>query len=59
MGMGEKQVYSTIVRGKQLVPELSHARTCVDNDDIVILGPDLDAGRVAAILQEFFSGNGY
>jgi hypothetical protein len=59
MGMSEKQVYRTFVRRKQLVPELSHARTGIDYNDIVVLGPDLDAGRVSAILQVLFSGNGY
>jgi hypothetical protein len=59
MGMGEKKVYRAFVRSEQFVPQLSHTRSGVDYDDIIVLGPDLDAGRVAAIVQVFFSGNGY
>jgi hypothetical protein len=59
MGMSEKQVYGAFVRSEQFVPQRSHARSGVDYDDIVVLGPDLDAGRVSAILQVLFSGNGY
>jgi hypothetical protein len=59
MGMGEKKVYRAFVRSEQLVPELSQARAGVDDNDIVVLGPDLDAGRVAAIVQVLFPGNGY
>jgi hypothetical protein len=38
---------------------MSHARAGVDDDDIVVFCPYLDAGRVASIGQALFPGNGY
>ena len=54
VGVGEKKADGTLVGCEQLVPEFSYAGARVDDDDIVVLAPDLDARRIAAVLNVVF-----
>ena len=51
MGVGEQDIEVRVAaRDAALLPSLPDAGARIDDDHIVVLAPDLDAGRIAAVL---------
>jgi hypothetical protein len=53
MGMGKKHVVIAPSLRQQGIAQAPDSRTGIDNDDIIVLGPDLETCRVAPIFEVF------
>jgi hypothetical protein len=55
MGMGKDHVVSKPFFRQQLIPQFPDACTCIDDDDLIVMGPDFYTGRISPIFYIFLS----
>ena len=58
VGMGKQEVYGIIFFFGQFVAKSSYSGSRINHNEIAAFGTDLQTGRITAVFQIFFSGDG-
>ena len=58
MGVGEDKIIIITTLCNEVISDSPNAGTCIDNDDLIILGPNLNAWGITSIFDVFPAGYG-